>query len=243
MIRHSRLLLLLMLIAIPRPAQCQWVVVDPAAIVKIFEQTQETIKIVTEAKRTGDILGGLKFRLGGLGSYRTAPVLPTTWDTQGAMPPARIPQIAEAAEIIAAMPPGDQKRYWENQLALQFVSARTQSHSLKQNLAVQTDAAGPLSSVINALMGAILSGSDADHSATAILDKIAIGAGIQAHQNDGLAQINIGTANVLGVINQRQNNSEVEQLNLGLETSANAVTFGQSYISGSAAILRAWRYE
>ncbi len=243
MIRYSRPLLLVMLIAIPRPALAQWVVVDPAAIVKIFEQTQETIKIVTEARRTGDILGGLKFRLGGLGSYRTQPILPTTWDTQGSMAPARIPQIAEAVEIIAAMPPGDQKRYWENQLALQFVSARTQSHSLKQNLAVQTDAAGPLSSVINALMGAILSGSDADHSATAILDKIAIGAGIQAHQNDGLAQINIGTANVLGVINQRQQNVEIEQLNVGLITQSQAVAFGQRSTRGSAEAIRHWRFE
>ncbi len=233
MIRYLRPVILVLIIAFPRDAAAQWVVVDPAAIVKIFEQTQETIKIVTEARRTGDILGGLKFRLGGLGSYRTQPVLPTTWDTQASMPAARITQISDAAEIIAAMPQGEQRRYWETMLGMQYTSARTLSHSLKQNLAVQTDAAGSITGVINALMSAVLSGSDADHSVTAILDKLAVGATVNAHQLDGLH----------GVINNRQNNSEVEQLNLGLETSANAVTFGQSYISGSAAVLRAWRFE
>jgi len=232
-----------LVVLVGRPATAQFAVIDVAAVARLAEHVEKAQQIVEHTKLATDVLSGLKLRLGGLGGFRITPILPTNWDTQGAMPAARILQIADAAELVAAMPAGEQRQFWEQQLAQLYVSARTQSHALKQSLATQTDAAGPLSSVINALVGSILSGRDADHAVGAILDKIAIGSSIHAHQLDGLQQITTGTTNVIGVINQRQNNTEVEQLNLGLTTSAQAVQAGQSYMRGSSDAIRHWRFH
>ncbi len=243
MIRQLRPLLLILLVAFPRQAHAQIVVYDPAAWFQRGTQILHDVDVVAHTKSTADQLTDMAKGLSGLGGFRIVPIVNTTWDTQAAMPPARIAQIENAAEIVAAMREGDAKRYLQNKLALIYVAARSQSHALKQSLAVQTDAGGPLTATINALMNTILSGNQADQQLVSVLQKIAIAGSVQHHQLDSLTQVSVGTVNQLGIMGQRQTNLDVEGLNTSLNTLELVEPVGESYTSGTAQAIRGWRSQ
>ncbi len=239
MIRFVGPFLLLILIAFPRPVAGQWVVIDPAAIVKIFEQTQETIKIVTEAKKTAT---SLTTPLLGLGAFRLAPVPPQEWSVQQSIPAARAVTMAEAEQLVAAMAPGPAREFLQQQLSLIFVSARSGSHANKAGDLVREDLKGQLGRVIQALSASMQSSGADAHSVAAELGRIAMANGVQLHALDGLTQVNLGILDHLAIQTQRMQNADQSALNSGLTTQANAVAFGTSTTKGSAEILRHFNF-
>ncbi len=242
MIKYLRPVILVLIIAAwSRPVAGQIAVYDIGTWVKLGQQILHEKDIVEQTTNTVNQLANIAKRLGGdQGRFRTIPIAKNTWDLPGVIAPARVPGLPDIEEIVASMRAGDGRRQLENLLAWQFVSIRTHQHAIKAANNVQIDANGPLAEAMAALNAAVVSPDKEDHRVAALLGKLAAGSGIQAHQNEGLTQVAIGTLNQLGIMQQRAINAEISQLNMAV-TNLEQPAFGQTYISGSAEALRAWR--
>ncbi len=237
MIRSFRLVVLTFIVlAYSRDASAQLVVFDPAAVIKIVEQSIVVTKQFEQLK-------SMATRLQGLGQFNITPIKPTDWDVAGSLAPARVNEVATAAEMIAAMPEGPAKQQRLQELAFHFASARGSSHAMKQGGLVQADAAGQLASAINALRGSIMSSSDDDQQLASILQKIAAASGIHAHQLDGQTNVQIGSLNQLAIMQQRQINLDVEGINTAVTTMELVEPIGDSYTRGTSAVIRNWRSQ
>jgi Domain of unknown function (DUF4141) len=256
MIRRT-LAAVVILAACARPAQAQWVVIDPANLAQAILIAERAWRHYDELQRQYRTILRMGEGLGSMERYRTPPIALTRHDagrweygrpwiqglnsgdaTGDAYRATTLPVLRPT--VMPSRLPPSARRALERQYATIEITDSVASMGGHQ-VALARGYHGRLQGAVQALEGDVLNGLLRYHEMTAILDKIAAGELLGRRQDMLSNQLLSHTLEQLLARGKRLRDTEAATMNMQLTTWRDGRAANEAFVAGTGHALNTWR--